>query len=267
MVFLVLMSLLFASVFGSLFNRHENVFPNWKTLSVKYAFYRSLPISENAAIISSWKLLANSCEVESQFIGKRYALNNDLATVLMFDLNGILAGIQMGISEDIKEAKWFGKIHIKDVDTNYVTAYFTEPSDICNNIIIRNKDYVGDKLGILSGKELQDMPLKEAELKGTKWTKGKCVFGRGQHYWYNVKSDMDCSDFFPIFLLYNNKLLTGFGFVVCGILNNTNVERHNPEKLKYLLEPITHPKCIDACADISTQYVYLNENPGLNSFC
>jgi hypothetical protein len=34
----------------------------------------------------------------------------------------------------------------------------------------------------------------------------------GQHYWYNVSRNMDCKDFFPVFLLYNkNGFLTGFG--------------------------------------------------------
>ena len=46
----------------------------------------------------------------------------------------------------------------------------------------------------------------------------------GQHYWYNVKSDMNCDDFFPYFLLYNDGKLSGFGFAITDSLKSQYVE-------------------------------------------
>ena len=31
----------------------------------------------------------------------------------------------------------------------------------------------------------------------------------GEHYWYNVTSEMSCDDFWPMFILYNSMLLAG----------------------------------------------------------
>ena len=71
-----------------------------------------------------------------------------------------------------------------DGKLKYITAYFTDPNNVCNKNATRNKDYVGDKLGIFMGKErpLMILPLKEEDLKTTKWTKGKCFFGMGKFY-------------------------------------------------------------------------------------
>ena len=34
----------------------------------------------------------------------------------------------------------------------------------------------------------------------------------GVHYWYNNRVDMSCSEFFPVFLMYNNGTLNSFGW-------------------------------------------------------
>jgi charged multivesicular body protein 7 len=36
----------------------------------------------------------------------------------------------------------------------------------------------------------------------------------GVHYWYNVTLDMDCGDFMPFFILYNNNALNAWGYAL-----------------------------------------------------
>ena len=53
----------------------------------------------------------------------------------------------------------------------------------------------------------------------------------GQHYWYDVSKKMDCQDFFPVFLLYNDGLLNGFGWATSGNLESKYVEHPPADRL------------------------------------
>ena len=46
----------------------------------------------------------------------------------------------------------------------------------------------------------------------------------GKHYWYDVKEDMDCETFFPVFLLYNGGKLNGFGWAMMEDLPSDHYE-------------------------------------------
>ena len=50
----------------------------------------------------------------------------------------------------------------------------------------------------------------------------------GNHYWYNISQNMDCKDFFPVFLLYNGGKLNAFGWAIGGDAQDKNFE--HPEK-------------------------------------
>ena len=54
----------------------------------------------------------------------------------------------------------------------------------------------------------------------------------GQHYWYNISRDMDCENFFPVFLLYNGGRLNGFGWNTQGDLKSSRYEHPTADKLK-----------------------------------
>ena len=43
---------------------------------------------------------------------------------------------------------------------------------------------------------------------------------------------MDCNDFFPVFLLYNKKVLTGFGFTANGAMDSHNLEHPKADYFK-----------------------------------
>ena len=59
---------------------------------------------------------------------------------------------------------------------------------------------------------------------------GRILFS-GQHYWYNVTSDMSCEDFWPMFLLYNGGELNAFGWAFQGDLNSPRYEKPTPDVL------------------------------------
>ena len=57
------------------------------------------------------------------------------------------------------------------------------------------------------------------------------VSSPGRHYWYDISADMDCDDFYPMFLLYNSGHLTGFGWVAQGNAASPRYEHPPPKKL------------------------------------
>lgn len=63
----------------------------------------------------------------------------------------------------------------------------------------------------------------------------------GRHYWYNISKDMDCKDFYPMFLLYNKKgRLTGFGWVSMGRAESSRYEHPPPNRLNVSIRIKAH---------------------------
>ena len=48
------------------------------------------------------------------------------------------------------------------------------------------------------------------------------------HYWYDNRLDLDCSVFFPAFLMYDKGQLAAFGWGVAGYYDNSNHTEHPP---------------------------------------
>ena len=57
----------------------------------------------------------------------------------------------------------------------------------------------------------------------------------GQHYWYDISADMNCDDFFPVFLLYNKKQLKGFGWNVGANLTSERFEHPTPRAFPVII--------------------------------
>lgn len=56
----------------------------------------------------------------------------------------------------------------------------------------------------------------------------------GQHFWYNISTNMNCDDFFPAFALYNKGKLNAFGWVTMGDFQSSRYEHPPPESLMYV---------------------------------
>ncbi|XP_057302199.1 uncharacterized protein LOC130636478 isoform X2 [Hydractinia symbiolongicarpus] len=261
-------------------------FPLWRELSVTYRKFTKLPMRTQQARRTGWEKEEDGCKDDLFYVGQRYVYRQngnekdwDRATLLLFDVHGHIAGIQMEISaaNKIDQFNRFPPFIVGKTGARYLTAYFTDPQNICNKKIRRNTRMVGDRLMILnSNKTMPDgslinVPLKESWMYGTLWNKGGCVPAMGRHYFFNMTANMNCSDFVPLFLLYNKGVLNGFGWTMGGHINSpTGRLEYAPNALlrKFFQPGIEWPLCLDdrsvSQPSVSSQHIYLDINPTKN---
>jgi charged multivesicular body protein 7 len=214
-----------------------------------------------------------------KFFGQRYWKNKDAALSLLFDKNGVVAGIQTSVPKAKFNASPKNLNYVDDGDFWTLTAYFMEPSQICST----GRNAADLKQGTAAGLWIQTtsdpmngglykVPEKEEDIKGKdKWGYGKCFWTMGQHYWYNIKKDMDCdADLTPNCLLYNGGKLTGFCFAINGNFDSDRYDYPKPKKdvIKKFMDPV--PDCFannPAYAIQSTVHVYFSDQPKYSSWC
>jgi charged multivesicular body protein 7 len=71
---------------------------------------------------------------------------------------------------------------ISEGDDYVITAYFVDPSTICNGKRPYSK-YIGDRLLIQTGSSstsVMKIPYKQGDLSGTGWVEGKCFYLMGE---------------------------------------------------------------------------------------
>ncbi|XP_078348614.1 uncharacterized protein LOC144633648 isoform X2 [Oculina patagonica] len=264
---------LFIALFGTLaqawrwpWERPDS--PEWKQLSVTWSEFNKLPMDVNSSKAEGWTL-NKTCDASNYFAGNRYVLEGDTAVMLLFDSNGKIAGIQNGLPKSAPGVGTLRAPWVSEGDMYVITAYFTDPQNICGGSR-PSSDYIGDQLLMQTGTQYTStvsIPFKQEDLAGTKWVRGGCFPSMGRHYWYNISPDMNCDDYFPMFLLYNRDRLTGFGWVAQGYANSTRYEHPDAKYLGlgFFLEG-TKPKCLPDIPSLTTQHIYLDKRPYLN-FC
>jgi len=243
----------------------------WNHLSVTFPLFSGLPLTEADAKQKGWTLIADDCTEQpsgtTPFLGKRYMLEGERATILIFDVHGLIAGMQMAYKTELKKKgkynKYAGakkKVHEKDGTFYYLTAYFTEPKKICDAKVQRTRGIIGDKLVFLAGNDKYiEAPLLRRDTTGTHWVLGRRSRGMGTHYWYDISSDIDCDDFFPAFLLYNNGKLTGWGWAIDVHITSSRVEHPPARYIHLFFKEETLPKCFPLLESRSTQHVYFTK--------
>ncbi|XP_071089942.1 uncharacterized protein [Haliotis cracherodii] len=253
--------------------------PDWDKLQVTFGLnifssnvFAKLPRTESDAIEDGYSLISN-CGENSKFAGKRYAKDGDTAVILIFDVNGYIAGLQAGIPTGQDNGYPFARMmnnpFVTDRDYYFITAYFTDPSAICSvgrTAEMFSSEGTGTQLLIQNGstpRNVIKIPMNEADTTGSGWGNGKCFFGMGVHYWYNIQKDMSCDDFFPMFLLYNNNKLDGLGWAFGTDLPSPRYEHPDPSAFEKFMDPV--PECLSYQGRLSTMHIYMS-NPLLN-FC
>jgi len=247
----------------------------WDHLSVTTRKYSPLPTEEDEAKTQQWKLIADSCtDTSDVFHGRRYMLGDEHATILIFDVKGRIAGMQMAFKAGNKKyetGKYGGAYQLVEVNnaTKYyfMTAYFTDPNKVCSEDTKRNGGVIGEKLIFLIGKDKYvEGPLNMEGTKGSKWTLGKCFPRMGTHYWYDISRNMDCGDIFPFFLMYDKKKLTGWGYAFKGWVDSPRVE-HPPSWLLWaFFKKESLPQCLKS-GSRTTQHVYMTKVAWLTHLC
>ncbi|XP_031568100.1 uncharacterized protein LOC116302851 isoform X2 [Actinia tenebrosa] len=243
--------------------------PRWNQLSVTWMKLFRLPLTTSQAKSGNW-VQDTRCDNQNFFRGNRYTLRKDKSVMLLFDdSNSKIVGIQGEIPKKKVLRKSLPWIH--DRGHYVITAYFRDPVSICSNNT-SSTGILGDRLLIQNDSSAFDyvtIPLREQGLMGTKWVKGKCFWSMGQLYWYNISSRMACRDMFPVFLMYNNGELNGFGWIVLDdldITTSTSFVRATSTSFQYFFQNGSMPECLKTAGHMSLQHIFLDDTPFLN-FC
>eukprot|EP00455_Lapot_gusevi_P046641 TRINITY_DN616_c0_g1_i2.p2 TRINITY_DN616_c0_g1~~TRINITY_DN616_c0_g1_i2.p2 ORF type:complete len:121 (-),score=46.64 TRINITY_DN616_c0_g1_i2:255-617(-) len=118
----------------------------------------------------------------------------------------------------------------------------------------------------IRGASFVSLPLTPQDALAQKWQDGKCFYTMGLHYWFNTSQNMDCSDFFPVFLLYNHGVLSAYGVIVLTDVPIASPRwEHPPYRLFSLfIKPENLPLCLQK-VQFNSMHIY-NTNP-LSDYC
>jgi len=173
-------------------------------------------------------------------------------------------------------AKVFTKYPANGVDYWVVTAFFVDPAIVCKpgrTPDQYNQQGTGDRLLLqigktLTGSDVLNVPMQESDITATAWTLGHCFVTMGVHYWYNISLNMNCGDFRPFFILYNEDVLNAWGW---AINYNDASQRYEHPALAVVggfINPV--PACFytePSYAHQSTMHVYMTNNPRTGDLC
>jgi len=253
----------------------QHINQNWNNLRVtwnpnvisSYAFAQ-MPRLESETHKEGFVKISD-CDDSSPFAGKRYVKDNDYAVVLLFDAAGYIAGIQLGLPKgaagNAPYAKQINQPFVEHGNHYFLTAYFTDPRTICSTGRSQtqwDRDGTGDGLYIQNGTiptQSMKIPATESEMTNTRWTKGKCFYSMGVHYWYDVSLNMTCDDFFPSFILYNKGKLNAFGWAVGADMTSHRVEHPPHSVISQFMTPT--PTCLLNEPYLSTMHIYFTDHP------
>jgi charged multivesicular body protein 7 len=218
----------------------------------------------------------DQCSTGGSFRGRRYWYKNDPATMLLFDVNGYIAGIQTGVPKTsyTPPAPVNGHPFISDGDYWTLTIYTVDPSIICTTGRSASEyasQGTGTGVWVQNGTDpsmSMQMPQMESGMSGTKWVKGKCFYTMGVHYWYDVSVNMDCNGFFPFFMMYNKGVLNAAGFAINIHLSSKRYEHPPVFAIGSFMQPV--PACFandPNFAKISTEHFYYTDSPRTTCLC
>ena len=167
----------------------------WDTIITTAFNNQPAPINETQAIAEGWELLFG-CDDSDEAPGNVYSYNGDLATMPIYNADGNIAGIIIGI--DDPGASQHGKapwvkytLPNNDSDIFYgIEGIFRDPTTICTPNSTGDIAY-GDRLWFANGShsEYNKIPLNESycALDNQGWDEGGCkdgIFRMGVHYWH-----------------------------------------------------------------------------------
>ncbi|XP_060599048.1 uncharacterized protein LOC132752700 isoform X2 [Ruditapes philippinarum] len=264
-----------------LFGRDQS---NWNGLKVTWGLdpfssFQSMPRTRAAALSSQWvSLNPGGCSDNPKFMGERFIKSGDYGVILIFDVAGYIAGIQIGWPANFNPNPNnypFGPLTnspvVKDNGYHYVTAYFVDPSTICNggrNACQFHTEGTGTGLWIQNGTNPVahsiTIPKTVADADASKWNKGACFVTMGFHYWYDMSKNMNCDNFYPVFLLYNGGVLNGFGWALAMDLKNYSTRIEHPPQSSYGHFMTPPPDCLSTLGTVTTLHVYLTDSPTAN---
>jgi charged multivesicular body protein 7 len=234
-----------------------------------------MPRDINKDNMEGFRLKDDYCSVDGPWKGLRYWKDKDPAVILIYDVNGYIAGLSTSVpkSQYTPPEKQQGKAYIDDGDYWTITAYFVDPATICTGrSAAQYKDQgTGTQLYLqLTTNPLESTPIttrqRDHDSENNKWTKMKCFPAMGRHYWYNISKKMSCDDFVPYFLLYSRGYLRGFGFNILADIKQKGKRYepvpHRATKLFFKVVPDCFAKL--NVKQTTSLHVYLHNVPQFN---
>jgi charged multivesicular body protein 7 len=198
---------------------------------------------------------------------------------LLYNVNGVIAGIQMNskISELLANGNaykfdqvfMFQKNKILNDEVFSLTAYFTEPSSICDTSSAKidlSDGSIGDHLYFQDGTSSQtsfEVPKNRQTALASGWNNNNCFPGMGWHTWYKSEEleSSNCTLDRPLFLLFNKKQeLLGFGFNVIGTAMSASNRYEHPPLLAVKTIMGKPPQCLidsQKKLGLTTMHVFL----------
>lgn len=233
--------------------------------------FLAMPRTVQDAVNQGWKRTVGCLE---GFNGNRYILNNDNEVMLLFDANGLIAGISTTIKKGLPFNFPSQKVRIfldDEGDSYTLSAYFVDPKKVCTKSLTGtwSWDGTGDRLVFYSKQALVQAPINENELSSF-WTQGRCFKAMGVHYWASlsgkVTKDTDPDDFFPVFLLYNKGKLNAFGWAFNANLTSKRFEHPSETAFPLILKDVPDYLYDRKKSSVqSTLHIYLDNTPHLNA--
>jgi len=199
---------------------------SFRTTFTMTGFPDRQPWLQSEAEDRGWIKVSDDCSEGASFPGFRYVPPGDNPEmVVIYDVNGFIAGMQSIVFKkfiqgpyDFAGSNWYRSDNILGEDAYLTTAYFVDPSRICNG----GRDQAafdfegsGNRLWFQNGPTIKDMhvaPLTvDAADANDVWSKHKCFVNMGRHYFQLYHDeDQHCDNLVPIQLLYSGGVLNGF---------------------------------------------------------
>lgn len=249
----------------------DNLKVTWGPNPLSSNYFVGMPRTVTDAEHNGFKKIGG-CDNTAHWRGQRYIKNDDYSVVLLYDVNGFIAGIQTTVPKD--QGRNYPKPPIEPPFVSegnrwVISAYFVDPSIICTKGRTAqefNADGTGTNLYIQNSTSPEHsvlIPHKETDIRATKWVEGNCFYTMGKHYWYNLRADTNCDTIFPAFLLYSHGELTAFGWAL--LTNLTSARYEHPTHGSYGLFMKTVPTCLNTAGVLSTMHIYLTGNYALDT--
>lgn len=261
----------------------------WNDLRVTWGptpdgFFTRLPRVVTDAVDQGWVGVSSTCENNGTYSGYRYKQPNNQTDInLIFDRNGIIAGIQaLFAHEEIMNPNnpfrydlvpMFQNETVNGFTYAVLTAYFVPPQSICTTgrtpFDLLNEG-TGTGLWFQNGNNPNsqiDVPMTRPEAAAVGWTNCECFPGMGLHNFWQVNrwSETNCTQLQPTQVTFNlDEEMTGFIFQVSGPTNSSTFE-HPPNEALYAIIGIPIiPRCIiDSNTQFgsTTMHIYMIDEP------
>lgn len=235
------------------------------------------------AMEDRWQLVSYNCTNDGSFNGLKFVDRNDTAVALLFDIHGVIAGVQALIPHRevltpentvrYGNIPMYQNITLEDGETYFVlTAYFISPEKVCGVGRLESDleiEGTAQGLWLQNGPTPADfiqVPTNRQAANAEGWTMNQCFPGMGAHNFYQVDKfeEHGCNEVRPAFGLYNkNDTMHGFGLIVPGTATSKKFEYPPGLAIQAILGPPV-PPCIleqNSLIGTTTLHVYFIDTP------